>query len=437
MAKITAVIQAGGLGTRMRDLTRDIIPKPMLEMNGKPMLQWQIENVAKYGISDFVIIVGHHGDKIKSYFGDGSDYGVNIQYITEKEPLGSAGALYYLKSNSADLFILIYGDVMFDMNVDKLVEFHYKKKALITTVCHPNSHPYDSDLIMLDSDDRVLRYFLKKEDRGDCVPNLGNAGLYIFDKKVLNNLSSVEKKDWEKDIVTSALCTERVYGYRTSEYIKDTGTPERFVKVANEQKEGLWVTRNLENKQKCIFIDRDGTINVLKGFISKPEEIELEKGVAEAIHLINESGYLAIVITNQPVVARGMCQVEDVEKIHWRLENLLGKYGAYIDDIAFCPHHPDGGYPEENPSYKIDCSCRKPKTGMIDDMIRKYNIDISKSFMIGDTTTDIQTGVNAGLKTVLVTTGEAGKDGKYEVAADYVRDNLLCAVNFILQREDC
>ncbi len=164
------------------------------------------------------------------------------------------------------------------------------------------------------------------------------------------------------------------------------------------------------------------------------EEFELEACALEAIRKINKSGYLAVVVTNQPVVARGLCEIEDVERIHKKLATLLGREGVYLDDILFCPHHPDKGFPEENQAYKIPCECRKPKTGMIQKAAAKFNIDLDNSWIIGDTTMDLQTGVNAGLHTALVLTGTAGKDGKYDVKPELVGRDLLDTVEKILSK---
>ena len=202
--------------------------------------------------------------------------------------------------------------------------------------------------------------------------------------------------------------------------------------MARNERDGIVRQKNLKNDQKCIFLDRDGTVNVFKGLIAHPDEIELEKDVDEAIRRINDSAYLCILITNQPVVARGMCTVEELERIHCRLEMLLGERGAYLDDIVYCPHHPDRGYEGERVEYKIACSCRKPKTGLIDACVERYHIDRSRSFMIGDTTIDVQTGINAGLQTVLLRTGEAGRDRKFNVRPDRICTTLLEAVREIL-----
>lgn len=437
--KYIAVIQAGGKGTRLRELTHDKIPKPLLNMNGKPMIEWQIENLIKYGIKEIVIIIGHLGEKIEEYFHDGSELGVHIQYIEEKEPLGSAGALALLKSMysfETINFLVVFGDVMFDLDINRLCCFHEKHSGLATLLAHPNAHPYDSDLLITDNDDQVLRIISKHQKRNEWYENLVNTGIYVLSGELIMDLAKngIEKLDMEQDVLEPLIEQGKVYAYRTSEYIKDAGIPERFLAVCREQREGVWEQKNLTKKQRCVFLDRDGTINKYQGLIYKEEQLELEQGAAEAIRLLNEAGYLAIVVTNQPVVARGLCDIGEVEQIHKKLQVLLGEQGAYLDDIVYCPHHPDKGYPEENPLYKISCKCRKPDTGMINIMLEKYNIDSGKSYMIGDSTVDIQTGRNAGLKTILVATGQAGKDGKYCVHADVQVKDLLDAVKIILNK---
>lgn len=435
MPEMIAVIQAGGKGTRMHALTQDEIPKPLLLMNGKPLLQWQMEALTRYGIFEFVIVIGHLGDRIRSYFGNGEKYGVHISYIEETQPLGSAGALYYLREYPADQYFLVYGDVMFDMDIDRWVDFHNSHHALITTVCHPNAHPYDSDLVEMDEMGRITKFLWKTDERKTWYSNIVNAGLFLFEGAVLDEIPVPKRADWERDIMAGFIQLGRVYGYRTSEYIKDTGTPDRFKKAAAEQLCGKWKKRNLAMGQRCIFLDRDGTLNRLVGLVSRPEQIEVYEFAVDAVRYLNASGFLVILITNQPVVARGLCSEDDVRCIHRKLETILGEAGCFLDDIIFCPHHPDKGYPDENVAYKIDCNCRKPKTGMIDQMTKKYNIDLPGSYMIGDSTADIQAGINAGLHTVLVHTGEAGKDGKYPAEPEQEAADLLEAVKLILQKE--
>ncbi len=428
-----AVVQAGGKGTRMKSLTGDLIPKPMLLLNGKPLIQWQIENISKYGIKEFVFIIGHLGKKIREYFKDGSEFGVHIQYVEESKPLGSAGALYYLKNiiHEEDI-IFIYGDVMICMDWNRILKFHESSHGKATLLVHPNAHPFDSDLLKMDKNNCITEIDFKTNDRNYWYSNCVNAGVHILVNEVIQGIKKVERLDLEKNILAQLMKKRVVYGYQTPEYVKDVGDPKRFCDAIEEQKIGLWEQKCLNRKQKCVFLDRDGTLNRYKGLIYKEEQFELENNVEEAIKILNRKGYLTIVITNQPVVARGLCSIKDVDRIHRKMQVLLGKKGAYIDDIMFCPHHPDKGYPEENVEYKILCECRKPAIGMVKKMVSKYNIDLSNSYMIGDTTVDIQTGFNAGMKTILVLTGEAGKDKKYDIKADIVAEDLLDAVHRII-----
>lgn len=433
--KYMAVIQAGGKGTRMFPLTNDRIPKPMLVLNGKPMIQWQIENLLEYGTKDFIIITGHLGEKIESYFGNGEKLQIHITYVREDEPLGSAGALYFIKEYVKDRdIIMIFGDIMMKIDWNRMIKFHESKLAVATLLVHPNAHPFDSDLLLMNENNQILGIDAKTNVRDYWYENLVNAGIYIFANQILDKFPEPRKKDLEKDILAPMLKDGNVYGYRTSEYVKDVGTPDRFSRCCEEQKKGIWDLRCLNKKQKAVFIDRDGTINKFNGLISREEQLELEEKSSEAIRLINEMGYLAICVTNQPVVARGMCSIADINNIHKKMQTLLGKGGAYLDDIIFCPHHPDKGYPEENPQYKIKCSCRKPSTGMIQCMAEKHNIDILKSWMIGDSTLDMKLGDNAGTRKILVKTGQAGKDKKFNSEPDYIADDLLEAVR-IIQKE--
>ena len=194
------------------------------------------------------------------------------------------------------------------------------------------------------------------------------------------------------------------------------GTPDRYYLVQNNFKNGIVESKNLKNLQKAIFLDRDGTINEYKGFIRTPNEFDLIPGVSQAIKKINDSGYLAIVITNQPVLARGETSFETMEKIHNKMETLLGNDGAYLDAIYYCPHHPHKGFKGEIPELKIECECRKPKPGLLLQAAKDFNISLENSYMIGDSENDILAGKNAGCKTILVNKEykNFGQDESYE-----------------------
>ena len=426
---------AGGKGTRLVSLTKNEIPKPMVPVMGKPLLEWQIEQLKQNHITDIIMIIGHLGSKIQEYFGDGTKWGISIRYIEETEPLGTAGALYYLKELLTDsYFLLIFGDIFFEIDIARMEQFHCQNQAMATLFVHPNAHPFDSDLVSMDSNGQIEQFDSKHNIRDYWYDNCVNAGLYILNREICDRIWEPVKTDLEKNILHTLIQEKKaVYGYRSPEYVKDVGTVDRIQKTIKEIQNGYISEKCLKKPQKCIFLDRDGTINQYRGLIYKEEDFILEECAVEAIRKINESGRLGIVITNQPVVARGLCDIADVERIHKKMSTLLGNEGVYLDDVLYCPHHPDKGYPEENPRYKIPCECRKPKTGMIEEAARRYNIDLTESWMIGDTTMDIQTGKNAGIKTALVLTGEAGKDHKYTVQPDITGDNLLDVIEKILE----
>ncbi|CDA51904.1 putative uncharacterized protein [Clostridium sp. CAG:533] len=429
-----AVIQAGGKGTRISEITGDVIPKPMLEISGYPILYHQMMNLKKNGITDITVIIGHLGNVIKDYFGDGKQFGLNISYVEEdpEKPLGTAGSLYFLKDKLKENFVFLLADVFIDIDFEKMEQYHIANNADVTLLTHPNGHPFDSDLVV--EEGGVVKAFdYKSNDRTTYnYKNLVNAGVMIFSPSVFKYLTELRKYNYEKDIIAPLINDGKVVSYKSSEYAKDMGTPERYRRVQEDYNSGICDAKNLANKQKAIFLDRDGTINEYVGFLRKEEDFRLIPGVSEAIKKINNSGYLAIVVTNQPVIARGEVTEEELEEIHKKMETLLGLDGAYIDDIYYCPHHPDKGFEGEIPELKIECDCRKPKTGMLEKAAREHNIDISSSIMIGDSTLDIKMAENAGMQSVLLKTGQKGEDGKYDVSPTLIAEDLNDAINKII-----
>lgn len=404
------VIIAGGKGKRIASLASEI-PKAMIPIDGKPILEYQIELAKRYGFYEIIIIIGHLGEKIQDYFGDGKNSGVSIIYFKETTPLGTAGAIAELGEILTEDFFAFYGDTIMDIALDQMVDFHKYHHADCTLFLHPNDHPYDSDLVELGLENKITHFYSKPHSENLICRNLVNAALYILSPKVIPLIPKGVKSDFAKNIFP--LCIEKklkLYGYVSPEYIKDMGTPDRYKKVCNDLLSGKVARLNRENKRPAIFLDRDGVIIREVNLLFRPEQLEMIEGVPEAIKYINEKGYLVIVVTNQSVIARNLCSIEELEYLHKIIETLLGRNHAYIDAIYYCPHHPDGGYPEERKEYKIVCNCRKPKPGMLLKAVKDWNIDIANSYMIGDTNSDIITGKNAGVKQSILIKSNEPKD---------------------------
>ena len=404
-----AVIMAGGYGKRIAEVFPDI-PKPLISIENKSVLERQIEVLRSQGITDLILTVSYMKEKIKAFFGNGERYGVSISYFIEDIPLGNAGALYYMKDTLRDDFLLLNADTVFEVDLKKLVDYHRKKDADITLFTHPNSHPYDSGLVIADNDKKVTRWITKEEKRPEYYKNRVNAGIHVISPRVLETIKLNEngKIDLDREVIQPAISSGRVYCYDSPEYVRDMGTPERYKSVCDDIRENRIPLSS--GCRKAIFLDRDGTINRYVGFVRSPEEFELLPYVSEAIKLINKSGYLAIVISNQPVIARGEVTEDGLEEIHNKMEVLLGNDGAYIDAIYYCPHHPDVGFDGEIPELKIKCECRKPEPGMLIRAADDLNIELESSWMIGDSWRDVKAGKAAGCKTVLIGTDTLGQD---------------------------
>ena len=415
------VIMAGGRGTRIREVNSDI-PKPLIEIGGVPVLEREIYSLKKQGFTDIIITVSYMADKIISYFQDGRKMGVKIEYYIEKSPLGNAGALFKIKDKLDDDFLLLNADSVFDIDFNRFVNYHKNKKGLATIFTHPNSHPYDSSIVIADKDGRVQKWLAKEDDRPKWYKNRVNAGLHIINPKVLNMIEiddrligdsingAIVKVDLDRQVLKPLCKRGQLFCYDSPEYVKDMGTPDRYELVNRDFCNGIIEKKNLMNKQKAVFLDRDGTINKYIGFLKNINDFELLSGVSDAIRAINELGYLVIVITNQPVIARGEVSVEELNAIHDKMETLLGQNGAYLDGIYYCPHHPNGGYSGEIHELKIDCMCRKPKPGLLIQAAEDFNVDLNQSWMVGDSENDIIAGQAAGCKTALIGTDFYGQN---------------------------
>lgn len=427
-----AVIVAGGKGTRLAEISKDV-PKALIKIGNKPVIEHQILLLKKYGIKNIWLLLGHLSEPIRRFLGDGKKWGVKINYHQEQKLLGRTGALKTIENEIKEDFLFLSGDVMADFDINRFIAWHKQKKNKIASIIvHPSDHPFDSDLIEIDNANKITSLFKKPHNPNRIFQNLGIASIFIFSSRIFKYIPSGRKTDFEKDILPKVLkAGEKVYAYNTPEYIKDMGTPKRLKQVKADYVSGKIKKMNLQNKRKAVFLDRDGVLNKQVGQISRLEDLRIYNFAAKAVKNINNSGYLAILVTNQPQIAKGFVTEETINLIHKKLETELAKVGAKLDAIYYCPHHPEKSFEGERAELKISCQCRKPAIGLFLRAKNDFNIDIKKSYMIGDQTMDILAGKRAGCKTILAQTGYAGKDKKYQVKPDFTAHNLAQALKTI------
>ncbi len=435
---LSAVILAGGRGTRL-DPVSGGLPKPLVSVGGTPIVEHQIAVLARYGVGQVFLTTGYGANILERSLGDGSRWGVELHYVRESRPLGTAGGVAALRGRLRHDFFVVYGDVMFDMDLTRLAAFHSRVGADATLVVHPNDHPQDSDLLVLDESDRLLELHPKPRSPGAIdLPNLVSAALYVLTPGALEFVEPGVSQDFIRDVFPRMIASgSRLFGYRTPEYLKDMGTPERLARVHQDCLAGTIASRRWDKPRPTVFLDRDGVINEEIGGVHRADDLRLIEGVGSAINELNRSGWLCAVATNQPGLAKGFMNEETLGKIHRRLESRLGLERSWIDAMVYCPHHPERGHEGEVRELKVVCSCRKPAVGMLRELANQLPVDLSRSVMVGDSWRDMVAGHVFGLETIGVRTGDAlrsppPQDLAWLAHADLLVDDLPAAVKALL-----
>lgn len=427
-----AVILAGGKGTRLRERLGGR-PKPLIDVDGVPLLGRQLALLARDGVDEALVLVNHAADQIEAFCA-GNDFGLSVTTVDDGEAKGTAGAVLAILDRLRERCLVLYGDTLLDVDLARFQAAHEADRPAATLFLHPNDHPFDSDLVETDAAGDVVGFHAYPHPPGALLPNLVNAALYLVERDALVRWrGEAPPLDFAKDLFPRMVrAGERLRGYVSFEYIKDIGTPARLDKAVRHLRTGVVARARLGARQKAIFLDRDGTLNEPAGYVRDHAGLRLLPGVAEAVKRLNDAEYRIVLATNQPVVARGEASLDDLRTIHNKLETELGRKGALLDLILFCPHHPDAGFPGEVPSLKVRCACRKPGIGLIEEARARLNIDLAASWFVGDSTVDLQAARRAGVRSILVRTGEGGRDGRQRVSPDVTVDDVPEAVRFIV-----
>lgn len=407
-------IICGGLGTRLGQHA-GVLPKVLAPFGGRPLLDHLIEVAVAAGIRDFLLLTGHLSHLVEEYAEFCSARDVRIEVVREHKPLGTAGAIKAIATRLGrdDNVLILYGDIMISADLGRMIDYHLCADAWATLAVHPSDHPYDSDLLTVDGSGRIDAFYPKPRAADVCLPNLVNAGAYVLSSVLLEQIPE-GRCDFGKDVFPRLIPTGKIFGYRTVEYFKDIGTPERYDRVRRDYNAGLVARAHRSHARRAVFLDRDGVLNRDTDGVRSADEFEMLPRVAEAVRRINEAGWLAVVVTNQPVLAKGWTSSNELDRIHHKMETLLGREGAYLDAIYFCPHHPDRGFPGEVAELKIPCQCRKPAPGLLYAAARDLNIDLSSSVFIGDSDRDFACARAAGVRPIAV--GESWRRAEWAPA---------------------
>ena len=435
-----AIIIAGGKGSRAHVMTGDRIPKALLPVAGKPILFRQLEVLAREGVQEVTILAGHLGDQLLPAITAAGFALPEVTVVVEHEPLGTAGCLAALDRHNHSSLI-VYGDMLFDLDLSRLAAFQAAHAAMLTIIAHPNDHPETSDLLV-ERDGFLRRILPAKRPRHGDFRNLVPAGLYSATPAFFGTIGQGMRADIVHDVLPALLERGEAIGmYNTPEYLRDVGTPKRHAMAEADLASGRISRENLRHERPAIFFDVDGVLNRDPGGhgVLSEEQVVLLPGAAEALRLTMEAGYLAVGVTNRPQLAKGMMDHDGLNRILGRLETLLAREGAWLNRIYYCPHHPEKGHPGEIPELKIICRCRKPAPGLLEEAARELNIGLSDSALIGDSLGDILAARAMGVTGYGVKTGYGCADaarypGGERTELPIMFNSALDAVKFITAR---
>jgi histidinol-phosphate phosphatase family protein len=406
----------------------------MLPVAGKPILEHTIEQLKRHGITSVILAAGYKADVVEKHFGKSAEWGVDVLVSIEREPLGTAGPITLVDDKLQDDFLVLYGDEFIDFDISDLMRRHETSGAIATILTRPSTHPWDAHLIQTGADGTAER-IITTHVPGERYKNIGNAAVYALSKRILAHIPVGRQADFMRDVFPKAIAAgERIMTrpLGSDEYVKDLGSPERFAQVEAYlmQREEIAAARAHKGPITAVFLDRDGVLNKEVDLLHRPDQLHVLPGVPEAVRILNRKGIKTIVVTNQPVIARGLCEVSALNLIHHKLQGILESEGARLDAIYYCPHHPethhDGGIKE----LRRACDCRKPGIGMLMQAKREHGLSLSNCAIIGDSSTDIEAGRNAGIRTILVNTG-AGRVKGDGPKPDHAFDSLLDAAKAI------
>lgn len=377
-----AVILAGGRGTRLGNLTSQT-PKPLLPVGGRPFLEYVVWNLKRFGIGRFLFSVGYHSEQIIEHFGDGTRFGILIDYAIEEAPLNTGGALLFAANKLDDAFLVTNGDTLFDLNYLDVALLVQRNSTLVGMALRQVADTRQYGEVRLDGE--LIREFSEKAGGG---PGLVNGGMYLMQRQVLKKIPP-GSSSLERDLFPGLAANRQLAGKAYDGFFIDIGLPESL-------DQGHTIVPQWK-KKSAVLLDRDGVLNIDHSYVHDEEGFVWVAGAPEAVKWLNDQGHVVIVVTNQAGIARGFYSEYDFLLFTKWINEQLRIRGAHIDATYYCPHHPSEGIGV----YKKICDCRKPASGLIKRVIAEWNIDVQRSLLVGDKEIDLMAAGDSGLSAVL------------------------------------
>ncbi|MDR3509858.1 MAG: HAD-IIIA family hydrolase [Caulobacteraceae bacterium] len=387
-APAQCVILVGGLGTRLGDRLEGL-PKPLVQVGGKPFLSYLLWHARRHGFRRVLLLAGHRSEAIRQFVeSQPRDPDFQVELAVEPAPLGTGGALRFAADRLDKRFLLLNGDSIFDFNWLDLVQIAARNPEAQAILALRRQAAASRFGVVEARGERVTGF----RERGDASGGLINGGVYLLNRAVAEN--APERGSFEADVLPALAAQGLVAGRDQSGFFLDIGVPEALDAAQTLAPASL--------RRGAIFFDRDGVLNVDHGYVHRTEQFDWIPGAAAAIKAANDQNLFAFLVTNQSGVARGYYDEAAVEALHGQVREALRAHGAHLDDIRYCPHHPDGSVA----GYAKVCDWRKPGPGMLLDLAEHWPVDLARSHMVGDNPSDLKAAAAAGVSATLFEGGD-------------------------------
>lgn len=377
-----AVILAGGQGMRLRPLT-DHVPKSMIRVQGRPFLEYLIAQLREQGIQRVLLLVGYLAGQVRVHFGDGSRFGLHIDYVEDPAEALTGTRMRSAASHLDERFLLMYCDNYWPLNLQALTRRFLETEGSALLTAYANDDEYTRNNMHVADDGRVVTYDSSRI-AGDL--NRVDIGYAILRREVMKELPT-GNLNFERSVYPALVRRGTLQAMTTHHRYYSIGSHER-----------LPLTEAFFAPQRAVLLDRDGVLNVRPPraqYVRAWKEFEWLPGAMEAMRRLKAAGYRLIVITNQPGIVRGAMTHESLERIHAEMRREAEVAGAPVDAIYVCEHNWDDG-----------CWCRKPNPGLLFQAQRDFHLDLTRTTYVGDDERDVQAGKAAGCRTALIAPGE-------------------------------